>query len=69
MYGPVNGQESFKLRWHRKNPQWELAICSYYTYINSWAGGALVKMVTGNLIISDTETSRMLIEYFTVRSV
>lgn len=29
----------------------------------------MVRMVTGNLIISDTETSRMLMEYFAVRGV
>lgn len=67
MYGPVNEPESFKLRWHWKNSEWKLAICFYYTYVNSWAGGALVTMVTGNLVISDTETSRMLMEHSTMR--
>lgn len=43
-----------------KIPEWKLAICLNYTYVNSWGSGVLVAMVTGNLIHSDTEICRML---------
>lgn len=42
-------------------------MCLNYIYVSSLGGGILVRMVTSNLIPSDTEICRMLMEHFSGR--